>query len=151
MIMRRSTSRHIVFTANEGVSLLDLSGPLEDFRVAAAFARPQGRGGMYECTVVSARGGRVKTADGVELNTKSVRSLARKAIDTLIVPGAFVVDDVTATAPWSNGSRRTLLHANACVRYVLEVFYWLPQEFLTRTGQRRTRCTRRCWPVGTPV
>jgi transcriptional regulator GlxA family with amidase domain len=64
--MRRSTSRHIVFIAYEGVSLLDLSGPLEAFRVAAAFARPQGRGAMYECTVVSARGGQVKTADGDE-------------------------------------------------------------------------------------
>jgi transcriptional regulator GlxA family with amidase domain len=95
MTMRRSTSHHIVFIAYEGVSLLDLSGPLEAFRVAAAFARPQGRGAIYECTVVSARGGRVKTADGVELNTKSVRNLARKSIDTLIVPGAFVVDDVT--------------------------------------------------------
>ena len=87
--------RQIVFVAYDGVSLLDLSGPLEAFRVAAAFARPKGSGGMYECRVLSARGGRVKTADGVELNTKSVRSLARKRIDTLIVPGAFVVDDVT--------------------------------------------------------
>jgi transcriptional regulator GlxA family with amidase domain len=90
-----SKSRQIVFVAYDGVSLLDLSGPLEAFRVSVAFARPQGSGGMYECTVLSARGGRVKTADGVELNTKSVRSLARKPIDTLIVPGAFVVDDVT--------------------------------------------------------
>jgi transcriptional regulator GlxA family with amidase domain len=38
MTMRRSTSRHIVLIAYEGVSLLDLSGPLEAFRVAAAFA-----------------------------------------------------------------------------------------------------------------
>ena len=90
-----STSRHIVFVTYEGVSLLDLSGPLEAFRVAAAFARPQNRRAMYECTVVSTRGGGVKTADGVELSTKSVRSLARKPIDTLIVPGAFAVDDVT--------------------------------------------------------
>jgi transcriptional regulator GlxA family with amidase domain len=90
-----STPRHIVFIAYEGVSLLDLSGPLEAFRVAAAFGRPSNKRAMYDCTVVSARGGRVQTADGVELNTKSVRSLATKPIDTLIVPGAFVVDDVT--------------------------------------------------------
>ena len=85
----------MILLNDDGVSLLDRSGPLEAFRVAAAFARPQGSGAMYECTVVSARGGPVKTADGVELNTKSMRSLARKPIDTLIVPGAFVVDDVT--------------------------------------------------------
>jgi transcriptional regulator GlxA family with amidase domain len=35
------------------------------------------------------------TADRVELNTKSVRSTAKNPIDTLIVPGGFLVDDVT--------------------------------------------------------
>jgi transcriptional regulator GlxA family with amidase domain len=48
----------------------------------------------YECTVVSTRGGRVMTADGVELTTASTRSFAKKAIDTLVVPGGFQVDDV---------------------------------------------------------
>src|SRR5260370_18731776 len=37
----------------------------------------------------------MKTAKGVELVTESVRSLGRDPIDTLIVPGAFAVDDVT--------------------------------------------------------
>jgi transcriptional regulator GlxA family with amidase domain len=92
--MRRSTPRHIVFTAYEGVSLLDLSGPLEAFRVAADFAI-KGQDTSYECTVVSSRGGHVKSADGVELNAKSVRSIANKPIDTLIVPGGFFVEDVT--------------------------------------------------------
>jgi transcriptional regulator GlxA family with amidase domain len=44
--------------------------------------------------VVSIRGGPLKTSDGVELVTESVRSLGRDPIDTLIVPGAFAVDDV---------------------------------------------------------
>lgn len=92
--MRSSSSRHIVFTAYEGVSLLDLSGPLEAFRVAADFVLKK-RDMSYECTVVSSRGGRVKTADGIELNAKSMRSLAKKQIDTLIVPGGFLVEDVT--------------------------------------------------------
>jgi len=93
--MRQFTSRRIVVTAYEGVSLLDLAGPLEAFRVAAAFARPLERRASYECTVVSASGGTVGTADGVQLNTQPVSSLAKKPIDTLIVPGAFVVDAVT--------------------------------------------------------
>lgn len=92
--MRPSVSRHIVFTAYEGVSLLDLSGPLEAFRIAADFALKDRRL-SYECTVVSSRGGRVKTADGVELNAKSVRSLGNKPIDTLVVPGGFLVEEVT--------------------------------------------------------
>lgn len=92
--MRPSTSRHIVFAAYEGFSLLDLSGPLEAFRVAADFALKERRM-SYVCTVVSSRGGRVKTANGVELNAKSVRSIANKPIDTLVVPGGFIVEDVT--------------------------------------------------------
>jgi transcriptional regulator GlxA family with amidase domain len=92
--MRASTSRRIVFTAYDGVSLLDLSGPLEAFRVAADFALKE-QPTTYECIVLSARGGRVKTANGVELNTKSARSISGKAIDTLVVPGAFRVEDVT--------------------------------------------------------
>jgi transcriptional regulator GlxA family with amidase domain len=75
--------------------LLDLAGPLEAFRVASTFEAPRGHRGSYECSVVSVRGGPVQTADGVALVTGSVRSLSGTQIDTLIVPGAFLVDDVT--------------------------------------------------------
>jgi transcriptional regulator GlxA family with amidase domain len=92
--MRASTSRRIVFTAYDGVSLLDLSGPLEAFRVAAEFPLKEQRT-TYECIVLSARGGRVKTANGVDLDTKSARSISDKTIDTLVVPGALRVDYVT--------------------------------------------------------
>ena len=92
--MRTSTPRHIVFTAYEGVSLLDLSGPLEAFRVASDFAL-KGQRLSYECTLVSSRGGRIKTADGVDLNAKSMRSIGNKPIDTLVAPGGFLLEDVT--------------------------------------------------------
>lgn len=92
--MKQTRSRRIVFTVYEGVSLLDLAGPLEAFRISDAFSSPRGKRASYDCTVVSARGGRVMTADGVELLTTSVRSEANKGIDTLVVPGGFLVDDV---------------------------------------------------------
>src|SRR5262249_47690482 len=44
---------------------------------------------------LSSRGGRVMSADGVELHTTSARSAAKSQIDTLIVPGGFLVEDVT--------------------------------------------------------
>jgi transcriptional regulator GlxA family with amidase domain len=93
--MQPSKSRPIIFTVYKGVSLLDLAGPLEAFRIADAFSPSRGRRAPYECTVVSSRGGRVMTADGVELNTKPVRSATKNPIDTLVVPGGFFVDDVT--------------------------------------------------------
>jgi transcriptional regulator GlxA family with amidase domain len=93
--MPQATSRRIVIAAYDGISLLDLAGPLEAFRVASTFLGPGGRRGIYECSVVSMRGGPVKTANGVSLVTESVRTLSRAQIDTLIVPGAFLVEDVT--------------------------------------------------------
>lgn len=93
MASRLSKERHIVVVTYAGVSLLDLGGPLEAFRVASAFGL--NRRVHYKCSVVSSRGGRVDTADGVALLTQSIQSLDRGEIDTLIVPGAFLVDDVT--------------------------------------------------------
>jgi transcriptional regulator GlxA family with amidase domain len=91
----KTTPRRIVITAYDGVSLLDLSGPLEAFRVASIFGGPRGGRGTYECSVVSVRGGPVRTGNGVALVTDSVRTLHGTRIDTLIAPGAFSVDDVT--------------------------------------------------------
>src|SRR5580698_9404034 len=68
---------------------------LEAFRVADAFSPSRNGRTMYECTVVSSRGGRVMTGDGVELATKPTGSLAKKAVDTVVVPGGFHVDGVT--------------------------------------------------------
>jgi hypothetical protein len=92
--MLSSTPRRIVFCCLRRVALLDLSGPLEAFRIASEFAL-KGHYKAYECVIVSSLGGRVRTASGVDLNTKSVRSLAEKPIDTLLIPGAFFVEDVT--------------------------------------------------------
>src|SRR5712664_1683916 len=93
--MRPPKTRRIVIAAYEGVSLLDLAGPLEAFQVASGFGGSRESRVTYECSVVSIRGGPLKTANGVELVTESVRSLGRDPIDTLIVPGAFAVDEVT--------------------------------------------------------
>lgn len=85
--------RHIVFLAYEGVSLLDLAGPLEAFRVAATFAGEADDPRLYQCTVASAGGGPVMTADGVALVTECVGALDDRPIDTIVAPGAFRVED----------------------------------------------------------
>ncbi|SRR5712691_9120604 len=110
--MRSSTPRRIVFAVYDGVALFELSGPLEAFRIAteAALKQPPK---AYECIVVSSHGGRVRTASGVDLNTKSLRSLAGKLIDTLLVPGAFAVEDVIRDHDLIRWFRNT---AHACRR-----------------------------------
>jgi transcriptional regulator GlxA family with amidase domain len=95
MASRLTIERRIAIAIYPGVSLLDLGGPLEAFRVASEFGGARGRRMNYQCSVVSSRGGPVLTADGVPLITESIRSLDCSEIDTLIVPGAFLVEDVT--------------------------------------------------------
>jgi transcriptional regulator GlxA family with amidase domain len=65
--MRLPKARRIVIAVYEGVSLLDLAGPLEAFQVASGFGGSRESRVTYECSVVSIRGGPLKTADGVEL------------------------------------------------------------------------------------
>lgn len=84
----------VAIAAYDGVSLLDLSGPLEALRVASTHPNHLGTKRAYDCHVVSVRGGTVLTADGVGLVTQSISTLDRISIDTLIVPGACDVDDV---------------------------------------------------------
>ena len=84
----------VAFVAYEGVSLLDLSGPLEALRVASTHPNHLGAALLYTCSVHSVLGGRVLTADGVPIVTEPVRALEGQAIDTLIVPGACRIDDV---------------------------------------------------------
>jgi transcriptional regulator GlxA family with amidase domain len=84
----------VAIAAYEGVSLLDLSGPLEALRLASTHPNHLGRKVEYDCHVVSIPGGLVLTADGLGLTTQPVNTLDRTSIDTLIVPGACNVDDV---------------------------------------------------------
>jgi transcriptional regulator GlxA family with amidase domain len=103
----------IVIAAYDGVSLLDLAGPLEAFSIASAFRCESDAPVSYDCVVASILGGPVKTADGVALVTESMRSFGRKTIDTLIVPGAFAVENVTrdpALVQWVRD------HAASCRR-----------------------------------
>jgi transcriptional regulator GlxA family with amidase domain len=84
----------VAIVAYDGVSLLDLSGPLEALRVASTHPNHVGASLIYACSVHSVRGGIVMTADGVPIVTEPVHTLDGNAIDTLIVPGACNIDDV---------------------------------------------------------
>ncbi len=92
----------------------------------------------------------MKTANGVELVTESVRSLRRDSIDTLIVPGAFAVDDVTRDRAMVRWVRDISLVSTG----VLCVYWQLSsgRRWRSRRGGERLRtgCTRRCWRSAIP-
>ena len=84
----------VAIVAYEGVSLLDLAGPLEALGVASTHPNHVGASLIYTCSVLSVHGGLVMTADGVGIATEPLSGLDGHTIDTLIVPGACNVDDV---------------------------------------------------------
>ena len=92
--MRSSDALRVALVAYDGVSLLDLSGPLEALRVASTHPNHVGASLIYACSVHSAHGGEIATADGVPIVTEPISALNDQAIDTLIVPGACNLDDV---------------------------------------------------------
>ena len=85
--MPQTTSIRVVFVAFKGMSLLDLSGPLETFGTVPLLPGRAENAPRYEVHVVSAEGGPVMTCVGAALMTAPLASLNGKAIDTLIVPG----------------------------------------------------------------
>jgi hypothetical protein len=71
----------------------------------------------------------------VDINTKSLRSLAQKPIDTVIVPGAFRVEDVTRDRVLMQWLRKIAPRVQA---RVLDVQWSFP---IGRRGDSR-------WPPG---
>src|ERR1700709_2414342 len=87
-------SRSIWFVVFPGFELLDLSGPLCAFNLAAEFHQA-----AYDVRIVSASGGMVRGSSGVEIKTERPRSANH--LDTLIVVGASsaeVMNEQTSTA-----------------------------------------------------
>ena len=68
--------------AYDRVQLLDIAGPLQAFATTNDIA-----GSQYRLIVASPRGGDVASSAGLSLVTRSLRSLARLPVDTLIVAG----------------------------------------------------------------
>ena len=114
--MRKMHPARIVFVVYDGVSLLNLAGPLGAFTIASAVAANR-EGPPYRCTIVSARGGPVRTGDGVSLLSEPSSALRGKQIDTLIAPGGRLIDDITRDRELVDWIRR---RAASCRRVVGE-------------------------------
>ena len=78
----------VAFIIYDGVSSLDLCGPLSVFAGASHFLKEQRKHG-YECPVVSLRGKRIGTDLGAAFLSQPASKLARQRIDTLMIPGAM--------------------------------------------------------------
>jgi len=94
---RSPATRNIAFVAFDGVSSLDLCGPLSIFTGASHFLEAEGCNG-YECRIVSMGGGPVATDLGAQFLSHAVDAVRDWQIDTLVIPGAFSIDALTGDA-----------------------------------------------------
>lgn len=92
--MPAATPRTVVFVLFPGFQLLDVAGPLETFDMGARLAG----GNRYDLRLVSPEGGPVRSSSGVSLLTEKLATVARRPIDTLIVPGGYGVLDACEDA-----------------------------------------------------
>ena len=102
--------RHVVFAVAPDLVLLDACGPLEAFwraelgmlearsHACVAGRPPAGEPVAYRVTVASVDGGIVQTFPGLPVVTQRLDTLDSESIDTLIVPGV-PIDDQLALQP----------------------------------------------------
>jgi transcriptional regulator GlxA family with amidase domain len=96
MPQTRTAPIRVAFVAFEGMSLLDLAGPLEVFRAVSLHPDYAGDKLPYETHVVSAAGGLITTYNGLQVMTASLANLNNRPIDTLIVPGGPYAREIMA-------------------------------------------------------
>lgn len=106
-IMINQQKLRAVLLVDHGVSLVEMSGPLQTFATVNEL-HPGGKQG-YETLVVSVDGGLIQTTCGQRIMTEPITASRQGPIDTLIVLGGCegrdftvrsnVVDEIALTAP----------------------------------------------------
>jgi transcriptional regulator GlxA family with amidase domain len=81
--------REIVILIFPGVNILDVAGPAQVFTSAAELqaASQPGSEASYQVRLVSLAGGLIETTSGIELQSRSIESIARGSVDTLLIAG----------------------------------------------------------------
>lgn len=101
-ISKNPTTRRVVFVIYPGVTLLDVTGPVQAFSSANNTEIAGGRR-IYEVVIASPEGGPVLTDCMVDLWSVTLEQAIGKPIDTLIVAGGDGVFDAleqTTLVPW---------------------------------------------------
>lgn len=85
-ILPAENPRLVVILAFDGVTLTDVSSPTEVFDLTTRYVLPDAAAG-YRVVVTSVDGGPIRTSCGIIIQTESVRDVAIRDVDTLLVPG----------------------------------------------------------------
>ncbi|MET0543455.1 MAG: helix-turn-helix domain-containing protein [Variovorax sp.] len=87
MLPSTGEGRLVLFVAFQEVGLLDLSGAQTVFWAATKSMAARGLPG-YQLHTASLRGGLMRTAEGLALQTTKLSAFEARAVDTIVVPGS---------------------------------------------------------------
>lgn len=77
----------ILFLAFDGMTDLDLVGPMQVFSTASSATEQSGGQPIYAIVVASIAGGMVRTRSGLTIGTLPLAEVDMRAVDTIVVPG----------------------------------------------------------------
>ncbi|WP_448952514.1 GlxA family transcriptional regulator [Labrys neptuniae] len=104
-----SRAKTILFLAFDGLTDLDLVGPLQVFAAATGMQEAKGHAPIYTLRTASLAGGLIRARSGLEINSQPLSAIDIGTVDTIIVPGGAAAHDETARAPlaaWLAGNAR---------------------------------------------
>jgi transcriptional regulator GlxA family with amidase domain len=143
------TPRLVVVLAFEDVQLLDVAGPVQTFastnEIVCGTRGAPNRGAPYRIVVVSRRGGPIRSTSGLALVTLPIaRTVGKRRIDTLIIPGGAGVHDAAADVRNVDWIRRQVSTSRRIASVCTGAFLLAQTGFLA--GRRATThwkfCTR---------
>lgn len=79
--------RKTLLIAYNGVTALDLVGPMQVFSTASGYSKATTGVALYDLVVASVDGGAVATSTGLHILAQPLREIGLEQIDTIIVPG----------------------------------------------------------------
>lgn len=144
-------ARRVVFVLYPGVTLIDVTGPLQVFSSTneAPSIKQVGAAG-YEILLASRTGGPVPTDTGVALDTVSLQQATRKGIDTLIVAGGNGVFDAAedrALVRWLKARRDNCRRlASTCMGTFLTAAAGIHDGHEATTHWRHVETLERLYP-----
>ena len=102
--------RKILLIAYNGVTALDLVGPMQVFSTATGYSKATTGVELYDLVVASVDGGAVTMSTGLQIVAQPLHKIGREQIDTIIVPGGRPNDNSvfdTSLVAWlaENGPR----------------------------------------------
>ncbi|MCW5261850.1 GlxA family transcriptional regulator [Verminephrobacter eiseniae] len=118
MATKTDGAKRILFAGYDGLTLLDLAGPMQAFEAANAIRRNAGKPPAYEIRLAASRSGRLQTDVGVPVEATSWQDDAADNPHLIVVPGGpgvWNLETITMVDAYLRSQRKATEIASVCI------------------------------------